>query len=287
MLTDGLSQNRLQISGWLVGEDRNTPYDGSEETPNPLQERTKIRVWLITSDVRVGKMWGVQLTLSLPDVTRSAVVSGPSSIFNFSETFAGPGDTAALAWKRKVTSTGWNLTLNGGVSIPTGKTEQPRFHSEMEDDSLVPISRLQRGTGTVDPIVGISANRVITSVLPPGIRTFISGAARVPVAENLWGLRTGASWEVGAGASREISQKLHQFIVIVRTSWLHREQDVFEGTPVLVGGGDWLNVAPAVALSLGAVTVQAELKVPVYRNLSNRQLDASSAFQIGAAWAIK
>jgi hypothetical protein len=107
----------------------------------------------------------------------------------------------------------------------------------------------------------------------------------VPVAENSWGLRTGASWELGAGASREI--KLHQIVGIVRTSWLHREQDVFEGVPVLVGGGDWVNLAPSLALSLGAVTVQTEFKFPIYRNLSNRQLDSSLAFQIGAIWAIR
>jgi hypothetical protein len=56
---------------------------------------------------------------------------------------------------------------------------------------------------------------------------------------------------------------------------------------VLVGGGDWLNLAPSLALSLGAVTVQTELKFPLYRHLSNRQLDSSLAFQVGAIWAIR
>ena len=72
------------------------------------------------------------------------------------------------------------------------------------------------------------------------MRVFVSGAARVPLAENEYGLRTGASWEIGAGASREI--KWHPLIAIGRVSWLHREQDVFQGTPVLVGGGNWLYV---------------------------------------------
>ena len=285
MLTDGLVQKRLQISGWLLGEDRETPYDGSSETLNPLQERTEIRVWLVTGDVRIGEMWGVQITAAIPDVTRSAVVLQPSSTLLYSETFQGLGDTSVLAWRRKTTSTGWNLTLNGGVSVPTGKTEQPHFRTELEQDSLVPITRLQRGTGTLDPVFGLSANRVVMSVLPPGIRVFVTAAARVPIAANKWGLRTGASWEAGAGASREI--KLHQLVGILRTSWLHREQDVFDGTPVLVGGGDWLNLAPSLAVSLGDVTVQAELKFPLYRHLSNRQLDSSMAFQVGAIWAIR
>jgi len=285
VLTDGLTQKRLQISGWLVAEDRDTPYDGAGKTPNPLQERTTIRVWLVTGDVRVGQLFGVQITATVPDVTRTAVVVRPTSTFNFSETFRGIGDTSALMWRRWVSSTGWNITLNGGVSLPTGKTEQPRFRTELDDESLVPVSRLQRGTGTVDPVFGVSLNRVVHSILPPGVRTFVSAAARVPVAENKWGLRTGASWETGAGASREI--KLHQIVAIGRVSWLHREQDVFQGTPVLVGGGDWIHVAPALAFGLGPVTAQIEYKVPLYRHLANRQLDSSHSFQVGAVWTIR
>jgi hypothetical protein len=54
-----------------------------------------------------------------------------------------------------------------------------------------------------------------------------------------------------------------------------------------VGGGDWLNLAPSLALSLGAVTIQTELKFPLYRHLANRQLDSSFGFQVGAIWAIR
>ena len=195
MLTDGLAQKRIQISGWFVGENRDTPFDGSATTPNPLQERTQVRVWLLTADFRLGRMFGAQVTTALPDVTRGAVVVQPTSTLYFSETFQGLGDTSVIAWRRFVTSTGWNLTFNGGVSLPTGKTEQPRFRAELDDDSLVPVSRLQRGTGTTDPVFGVSANRIVARILPPGIRMFVSAAARVPVAENKFGMRTGAPWK--------------------------------------------------------------------------------------------
>lgn len=285
MLTDGLATKRLQISGWLIGENRDTPYDGSVETPNHLQERTKVRVWLISGDLRIGRRWGAQVTATIPDVTRSAVIQQPASTFTYSETFRGAGDTSVLGWYRKVTSRRWNITFNGGVALPTGKTEEPRFQIGLEGDSLVPVSRLQRGTGTVDPLFGVTANHVITSILPPGIRVFMTGAARTPLTENKWGLRTGASWEVGGGASREIW--LHELVAILRVSWLHREQDVFKGTPVLVGGGNWIAFAPAIAYAIGDVTIQGEIKIPLYRRLSNRQLDAASTFQIGAVWAIR
>ena len=286
MLTDGLTQGRLQISGWLVAEDRDTPYDGSSRTDNPLEERTRIRVYLLTTDLRIGRRFGVQVTATVPDVTRSAVVRRATGALNYSETFRGLGDTSVLAWKRLVSPSGWNIIFNGGLSLPTGKTERPRFGDELEEESLVPLSRLQRGTGTVDPVFGVSLNRVVARVFPPGVRVFISGAARAPVAENDFGMRTGASWEVGSGASREV--KWHELVVIGRLSWLHRNQDVFEGVPVLVGGGDWLMFAPSVAVTMAtSITLQGEARIPLFRSLDNRQLDSSRSFQFGIVWAVR
>lgn len=67
-----------------------------------------------------------------------------------------------------------------------------------------------------------------------------------------------------------------------RADWLHREQDVFNGTSVLVGGGDWSYLRPGLAVMVGkGVNVQAEIKVPAYRNLANRQLDSRAIFQFG------
>lgn len=284
MLTDGTTTNRLLLGGWLVAEDRDTPYDGSSRTPNPLAERTEIRVWLLTADVRLTARSGLQLTATVPDVTRSATVTrADGSVLHFSENFAGLGDTSVIAWHRLPTRRRWTVTLNAGASLPTGRTERPRFREELDEGSLVPMSRLQRGTGTIDPLFGVSANRVIESILRPGVRVFASAAARVPVAENEHGLRTGASVEIGAGASRELRQEGfgHNVIGIVRLGWLHREQDVFEGTPVLVGGGDWLMLSPALAAGFGTLTVQAELRLPVWRSLANRQLDSSRAIQLG------
>ena len=284
MLTEGLSTNRMLVGGWLIAEDRDTPYDGSTRTDNPLRERTNIRVWLLTADLRLTTKAGVQVSAALPDVTRSAVVTrSTGETFEFSENFSGLGDISVIGWRRLPVRRGFSVTLNAGVSVPTGKTEAPRFRDGLSDGSLVPLSRLQRGSGTWDPLAGISVNRVFASLLPPGTRVFASAAARLPFAENEHGLRTGASWEAGIGGSRELRQSGfgHNAIAIIRLGWLHRNQDVFRGTPVLVGGGDWLNLAPGLAIGLGKFTVQAELRVPLYRSLANRQLDAPFALQVG------
>jgi hypothetical protein len=105
-------------------------------------------------------------------------------------------------------------------------------------------------------------------------------AARAPVAENAHGLRIGASWELGSGWAHTV--RTHKVMAFSRLDWLHREQDVFRGTPVLVGGGNWIYLTPGIAVMVGkGVNVQADLKIPVFRDLANRQLDSRAIFQFG------
>ena len=267
----------MKIGAWLVAEDRDRAYDGSTDSDNPLQERTTIKVPLLTVDVRLTSRLGVQAAASIPDITRTAVVPRPAGPLNYRENFSGLGDTSLLAWYRPAPRGGWNATISAGMSLPTGRTETPRFAPELEDGSLVPMSRLQRGSGTFDPLAGISLDRRV-----PAGTLFGSLAARLPVAENDTGLRTGASWEASAGLAREIGT--HRLSAYGRVGWLHRRQDVFEGTPVLVGGGDWIYMTPGLAAQVGkGINVQAEVKFPIHRALANRQLDSRAIFQFGVS----
>jgi hypothetical protein len=141
------------------------------------------------------------------------------------------------------------------------------------------VSRLQRGTGTFDPLLGINVDRRFSHA-----SAFGSVASRLPVAENEHGLRTGASWEASGGVSRPLGT--HRIVGYGRLGWLHRRQDVFNGTRVLVGGGNWLYLTPGVAVLLGhGLQAQAEVKLPAYRSLANRQLDSSAIFQFGVSRA--
>nr|MBA2514397.1 hypothetical protein [Solirubrobacterales bacterium] len=98
------------------------------------------------------------------------------------------------------------------------------------------------------------------------------------------GLRTGASFETGAGVARYTP--VRRIGVFGRLGWLHREQDIFRGTPVLVGGGNWIYATPGVGILVGkGINVQAEVKLPLYRSLSNKQLDSSAVFQLGVSRA--
>jgi hypothetical protein len=270
--------SRAKVGVWLVAEDRDRAYDASAEVENPMQERTEIMVPLLTLDVRVTDRFGVQAAASIPDVTRSAVVARPSGATTFSETFSGLGDTSLVAWYKLRPFKRWFTVLNVGTSLPTGKTERPRFREELQDGSLVPMSRLQRGSGTIDPLVGANTARRFRRAMT----AFSSVAARLPLYKNRDGLRTGASWEVSGGVARELGSS--RVTGLARLAWLHRNQDVFEGTPVLVGGGNWLYVTPGIAAQIGkGVNVQLEIKVPLHRALANKQLDSPAIFQFGVS----
>jgi hypothetical protein len=271
--------SRVKLGAWLVSEDRDTAYEGSDRTDNPLQEETTIRVPLLTLDVRVTRQFGIQSAATIPDITRTAVVPRPTGVLNYRENFRGIGDTSILGWYRLRPVHRWNMVVNFGASLPTGKTEQPRFRSELQAGNLVPMSRLQRGSGTLDPLFGVSLDRRVARVT-----VFSSVAARMPVAENEFGLRTGTSWEVNGGTATGLGH--HRVIGFARIGWLHREQDVFNGTPVLVGGGEWAYLTPGIAVQVGkGVNVQAEIKIPVHRALKNTQLDSKGIFQIGISRA--
>lgn len=274
-----MSGSRLKVGAWVIAEDRDRAFDGTGEIDNPLQERTRITVPLLTIDVRVTERFGVQAAASIPDVTRSASVRTTGGATRFSETFSGLGDTSVVGWYKLRPIRGWYPVVNAGSSLPTGKTEAPRFRADLRDGSLVPMSRLQRGTGTFDPIVGATAGRRFGKVT-----AFGSVASRLPLYENADGLRTGTSTETNVGVARELWH--HRVTGLARLGWLHRAQDRFRGTRVLVGGGHWLYLTPGVGVLVGrGVNVQAEVKVPLHRALSNTQLDSAAIFQFGISRA--
>jgi hypothetical protein len=276
-MSDGAMTGRWRASTWLVVERRDRVYDGSDREPNPLDERTAITVPLATVDYRLTPRVGLQGSIGVPFIARTGVVPRASGPAAFRDAVRGIGDLVVGGWYRGGSPGRWSWTANAALSIPTGATRRPRFRDELQDGSLVPLSRLQRGTGTWDPVLGLAVEHPLA-----GGRWVTSVAARLPVAANGDGLRTGRSSEVGSGWAHSVGT--HKLMAYGRVEWLHRAQDVFNGTPVLVGGGDWLYVTPGVAVLVGrGVNVQLDVKVPVYRQLANRQLDSRAILQLGVS----
>jgi hypothetical protein len=266
---------RLRVGSFVLSEARTDVYNGSTHEDNPLNERTAIQVPILMIDYRVTTRAGMQVSTAFPFIARTGTVHSATGDRAFRDEVHGLGDTNVSAWYHGGSPFRWQWTANAGLSLPTGQTRAPRFRTELAEGSLVPLSRLQRGSGTVDPTVGLAvehkafAGRWVSSV-----------AARLPVAENTDGLRVGASAEIGTGWAREV--KTHRVMAYGRLDWLRREQDVFQGTPVLVGGGNWIYLTPGVGVLVGhGLNAQADVKLPIYRHLANRQLDSHAIFQVG------
>ena len=273
-MSDGSMPGRFRLATWIITEQRDVVYSGSTREGNPLDERTEITVPLLSLDVRLTPRVGVQFTTGVPLIVRTGVVTRPSGTLAFRDEVRGLGDTTAGVWYRR-SLRGWTWTINGGVSVPTGSTRKPQFRPELEDGSLVPMSRLQRGSGTWDPLLGFVIEHPIA-----GGRWVTSFAGRTPLTQNDDGLRVGAASESSTGWARTLGT--HKAMAYGRLDWLHRAQDFFNGTPVLVGGGDWLYASPGLAVIVAKnINVQAEVKLPLYRNLANRQLDSRAIVQIG------
>ena len=153
-MSDGPMIGRFRVSTFVFSERRDTVYDGSRPDANPLEERTAITVPIVSLDFRVTPRFGVQASTAIPLIARTGTVQRPTGDVPFSDDVRGLGDTIVGGWYRGGSPTKWSWTLNGGLSLPTGQTRAPRFRSELDDDSLVPLSRLQRGSGTVDPSWG-------------------------------------------------------------------------------------------------------------------------------------
>ena len=276
-MSDGPMLGRLRVSTFVSSERRDTVYEGSQQDTNPLEESTAITVPIVSLDFRVTPRFGLQASAGIPLIVRTGTVQRPTGDVPFRDEVRGLGDTIIGVWYRGGSPTKWSWTINGGLSLPTGQTRAPRFRSELDDGSLVPLSRLQRGSGTADPVVGVAAEHHVR-----GGRWLTSFAARVPISENDDGLRVGMSSELGTGWAHVV--KTHRVMAFGRVDWVHRQQDVFNGTPVLVGGGHWLYLTPGIAVMVGkGINVQADVKVPVYRNLPNRQLDSRAILQLGVS----
>lgn len=274
-MSDGPMIGRFKVSTFVLTEQRTTVYDGVQRGDNPLAERTAITVPVVMLDYRVAPRFGFHAATAIPLIARTGVVQRAAGPLSFRDEVRGLGDTVVGAWYRGGSPTRWIWTANGALSVPTGQTRAPRFRAELSEGSLVPLSRLQRGSGTLDPVFGASVEHGVA-----GGRWFASLAARTPVSESADGLRVGASAEIGSGWAHYLGS--HRIMGFGRLDWLHREQDVFNGTPVLVGGGNWLYATPGIAVMVGkGINVQAEVKLPIYRNLANRQLDSHRIFKFG------
>ena len=274
ILSDGPMIGRLRVSTFVFNETRETVYDGSRREDNPLDERTSITVPIVMVDYRLATRVQRAVVHRDPADCAHRRPASDDRRCRVPRRGAGRGRYHHRRVPRRVAAT-LELDNQRGIVVADGADTRATLPGRNGLKAPCPPFAVPAGSGTVDPTFGLALERPLY-----GGRWVNSLAARLPVADNADGLRVGASSELSSGWAHII--RTHRVMGYGRVDWLHRQQDVFQGTPVLVGGGDWLYLTPGLAVMVGkGVNVQADVKLPMYRNLSNRQLDSHLIWQFG------
>jgi hypothetical protein len=146
------------------------------------------------------------------------------------------------------------LLIGGGLglSLPTGRIPK--------DPNLLALEGEEGrrfGTGTFDPTAALA---VVFATRPVG--AILMAGARVPLYENLRGLRGSISTDLAAGPMFRLPAPADKIRVLLLASWSHIEPEVWFGVPTNNSGGD------VVAANLGLewsvhpqVVLQARVRV--------------------------
>src|SRR5260221_10880788 len=137
----------------------------------------------------------VTARIHFQDLERRPVVLPQGDIHHRNETLTGIGDPWALAVAGKALGK-WSLAARAGVSIPLGHTVENPFALGRRG---LPHQHIQFGTGTWNPMLGLSVGRHLgqTSVIG-------SALARLPLYENAHGYRAGRRTDASLVADRRL-----------------------------------------------------------------------------------
>jgi hypothetical protein len=206
------------------------------------------------------------------DGQRLPLVLPGGTIHHRNETLTGPGDAWAMAVAGGARGP-WSLGGRAGVSIPFGKTEENPFERGRRG---LPHQHFQFGTGTWDPLVGISVSRALGAT-----NVVASGLARFVLYENDHGYRGGHRYFASLLADRRLaaSWRAQAGLDLAREE-AERWNGVIEEEGNL-GRTDLLAMAGVVRQlgSAGALTLQ--LKVPLRTRANGAQVDYPAIVVLG------
>jgi hypothetical protein len=202
--------------------------------------------------------------LALPD----------GDIHHRDETLTGPGDP----WALLVAGTArgpWSMAVRAGVSIPLGRTEENPFAFGRRG---LPHEHIQFGTGTWDPMLGVSLGRALGKA-----SVIASALARLPRYENEHGYRAGHRFDASLVADRRLGGRWRAQTGLdlahesaERWSGVIEEEGNLGRTDLLVSAALVRQVGAAGALSL-------QVKVPLFSRAHGAQVDYPAI--VGLAWS--
>jgi len=209
------------------------------------------------------------------DAERAPLTLPNGDIHHRDETLNGVGDPWALLVGSRAFGP-WSTALRAGVSIPLGRTEENPFERGRQG---LPHEHIQFGTGTWNPIFGLSVGRHLGKV-----SLFGSALARVPLYANTHGYRAGDRFDASAVAERPLGGSAWriQAGLDLAHEWAERWGGVIEEEGNL-GRTDLLASATLVRKVGSAGAFSLQVKVPLVTRANGAQVDYPAI--IGVAWS--
>jgi hypothetical protein len=263
-------------------EHKDGSFKGSRRVTNDFNESLFINRTALQARVGVTDEWTADLTATYVRFTYRLKPPFPFNVRTEQE-FDGLGDTFLLFGRRVDVapargphdmSPAPQLSLWGGVALPTGSPEKPDPFFVTRD---VSVANLQTGTGTFDPLL-----RARLEWPRDGWTFFSEAAVRFPVYENRYRYRTGDVETLAVGGAVAIVPRLSASLTLTAQ---RVARDTFDGDDVGVGGARWLFVGPGIAWSItDDATLDFGVRVPVMRRTETKLSDSKSIWQIGLSW---
>ncbi|MEW6746047.1 MAG: hypothetical protein AB1486_25180 [Planctomycetota bacterium] len=270
----------LRWTAWATYERLDELYVGSSRETDPVDETVDIFQTSIDLEYRFHPRWSASVTANYLDIFQRIEGSGVR------RRESGIGDTVLLAhWTalrfhgagEPEAQPGWLehsslvLMFDIGTSVPTGESV-----SSVDSASGTPVSSLQTGTGTFNPVLGghlrLDWGRVAAA---------LEASTVVPFYENRYDFQAGAfqSYRMNLEVMPVSDLRL-----ALGLAFEHRSSDRIDGESIAAGGGWRYLLYPQAVASLGG---GAELffgaQVPFHRNFDTHQLDSAVKWELGIA----
>jgi hypothetical protein len=254
----------------------------TEELPVPIfhEEDLTITEAAFVTEVGLARGLGIEAIVPLrvvrtrirfEDLVHEPIVVPNGSIHHRNETLSGPGDPWLLVHGARGLGA-WTLAARAGVSIPLGRTERNPFDLGRRG---LPHQHIQFGTGTWDPVAGVSAGRRFGQV-----GFVVHALARLVFGTNGHGYQAGDRFYASAALDRRIAGAWRGIAGLD----LAREQtERWDGRIETEGnlGRTDLLASVGVARPLGRGAFHVTAKVPLVTRATGAQVDYPVILSLG------
>ena len=269
--------------------DQEQPRAGTQDVPVgsiPSDEdevRTINRITSLRATWRPTESWIVTGSLPYVNRTHEHIMNEPGSPpMYMTWNYEGLGDTE-VALSRDVWSGqegDFELRLNAGLKMPTGRTTVPEVMGEQPEVSARP------GSGSWDGSLGAASRWLISMPVPSGNR----GA--MPLRLGVVGRWNGSGTEdyrVGNEVQAHLSGEYpltSALGLLVQGNWRSKQKDEVgsSGEEDENTGGSWVYATPGLSLQVGGqARIYGLVQIPVYQRVNGIQLVSDYNVYVGAS----